>query len=164
MFVLVGGGKNFLSQSYSETRDPTSCLTISWLHNAYRYQLHWYHNCDSHRRGSKLILIINYENQTWRVLILVSKCGGKSVADVDKGSSFRNFFDGAVIWNYFLRAASLLNYRTLGHEFTKWIEMTLMSDWNKSVSCPDSGPVSPTSKYIYHDTYSLFHINSLIFV
>jgi len=54
--------------------------------------------------------IINYENQAWRVLILVRKRGGKSVADVDKVSSFRNFFDGTVIWNDFLRAASLLNY------------------------------------------------------
>jgi len=51
---------------------------------------------------------MNYENQTWRVLILVRKRGGKSVADVDK--VFRNFFDGTVIWNDFLRAASLLNY------------------------------------------------------
>ena len=52
--------------------------------------------------------------------------------------------------------------RTLEHEFTKWIEMALMSNWSKSGNCPDSGPVSPTSRYIYHGTYSLFHIHSQI--
>jgi hypothetical protein len=40
--------------------------------------------------------------------------------------------------------------------------MALKSDWNKSANCPDSGPVSPTSKFIYHGTHSLFHMHTQI--